>query len=225
MESNFYFNFALKVISNFLMYIGACVFMFTYAPIFYSEFLYSIDDHSNSANISIEDEVVTTKDEKKEEEDSLGIGSLAVADKNFSVVIPKIDVNAPVIEDVSMADFDEYMAALESGVAHARGTALPGEPGNMFLFAHSSLNFWQLGPYATVFNLLNKLEEGDLVVVVKDSESYLYKVKSSEVVSGWNTDPFYLETEESVLTLVTCYPPGTTVNRLVVTAEYVGERN
>ena len=227
MESNLYLNFTLKVISNFLMSLGFGIFVFTYAPISYSEMTYLFGNHTNSANITVGEDVVSTVGEETipVEDDSLGIDNLDVINNEFAIVIPKIDVNAPIVEDVSMADFDEYMTALESGVAHARGTSLPGDPGNMFLFAHSSLNFWQLGPYATVFNLLNKLEEDDLVVIVKDSKSYLYKVKTTEVVSGWNTDPFYAESDEHILTLVTCYPPGTTVNRLVVTAEYVGQQN
>ena len=61
--------------------------------------------------------------------------------------------------DVSVTDREQYFSALESGVAHALGTALPSEdPGNTYLFAHSTPNPLEIKRYAAVFTLLNKLE-------------------------------------------------------------------
>ncbi|MEA2020335.1 MAG: sortase [Patescibacteria group bacterium] len=140
----------------------------------------------------------------------------------FAVVIEKIGVNAPVIKNVPAGSKDQYMAAMRRGVAHAKGTALPGEAGNTYLFAHSSLNFWELGKYATVFNLLRKLEKGDRVSVVLDNQRFVYEVSNKEIVSGFNTTPLLRETSEPTLTLQTCHPPGTTLNRLIVTAKLTG---
>jgi sortase A len=91
----------------------------------------------------------------------------------------------------------------------------------MFLFAHSSLNFWQLGPYATVFNLLNKIEVGDNITMVYKGRPYVYRVFSTEVVAGWNTKPFDDNYTVPVITLVTCDPPGSTQNRRVVKAKLI----
>jgi sortase A len=203
------------------MIVGAGIFVFTYGPIMYSEISYRLADHGQTVIVgSVSGDVVAQP--LPSEDDSLGIDKIKAVDDNFSVVIPSIEVNAPVVADVTMVNEAEYMNALEEGVAHAVGTPYPGENGNMFLFAHSSLNFWQLGPYATVFNLLNKLKDGDLVYVVKDSKTYIYKVKKTEVVKGWDTTPFDREYEEPMLTMVTCYPPGTTLSRYVVTSTYIG---
>jgi len=111
------------------------------------------------------------------------------------------------------------MEALSRGVAHAKGTALPGEVGNVYLFAHSSLNFWQLGKYATVFNLLRKLEPGDKIVLFYEGRRYNYIVTKREIVPRFNTKPLLKRVSEPTLTLQTCYPPGTTLNRLIITAK------
>jgi sortase (surface protein transpeptidase) len=84
-------------------------------------------------------------------------------DPNFSIVIPKIAANANVIADVNPANEKEYLAALKKGVAHTLGTAYPGEGGHIFMFAHSTDYFWNVGAYNAVFYLLYKLEKGDEV--------------------------------------------------------------
>jgi len=137
----------------------------------------------------------------------------------FGIVIEKIDVNAPVIENVPVANKGAYLAALEKGVAHAQGTAKPGLPGNSYLFAHSSLDFWNYGPYSGVFNLLRKLDKGDKIVVFYKGKRYDYYVTSKEVVSGFNTTPLTRVFKEPYLTLQTCDPPGVALNRLIITAK------
>lgn len=142
------------------------------------------------------------------------------ASKDFGLVIERIGVNVPIVRDVPVWDEDAYMEALKGGVAHASSSAYPStNPGNVYLFAHASLNFWKLGQYSTVFNLLRKLEKGDKIHVFYEGEDYIYRVLSVEKVKGWDTYPLTRAVIEPVLTLQTCDPPGTTINRLVVTAE------
>ena len=141
--------------------------------------------------------------------------------RDFGVVIEKIGVNAPVIENVPPGNKTKYMSAMRRGVAHAEGTATPNQLGNTYLFAHSSLNFWELGMYATVFNLLRKVEPGDNITVFYKGTRYDYEVYGKEVVSGFNTEPLLRRAEKPILTLQTCHPPGTTLNRLIVIAKLV----
>lgn len=139
--------------------------------------------------------------------------------REFSIVIEKIGVNAPIIPDVSVVDKKSYMDALRYGVAHASFSPYPSkESGNVYLFAHASLNYMRLGKYATVFNLLRKLELKDRVHVFYHGEIYVYEVVNSEIHKGWNTYPITRSVLGPTLTLQTCSPPGTTINRLVVTA-------
>ncbi|KXK08751.1 MAG: hypothetical protein UZ21_OP11001000302 [Microgenomates bacterium OLB22] len=53
-------------------------------------------------------------------------------DTDFGIVIPKINANARIVADVDPAQKKVYLDALEHGVAHAKGTALPGENGHIF---------------------------------------------------------------------------------------------
>jgi len=139
--------------------------------------------------------------------------------KDFSIVIEKLDINAPIVKDVGVLDPESYKNALTEGVAHSSFSNYPSlNPGNVYLFAHASLNFWELGKYATVFNLIRKLEPNDLIHIFFENKMYVYKVVNTEVYQGWDTRPLTREVIQPVLTLQTCDPPGTILNRLVVTA-------
>jgi len=140
--------------------------------------------------------------------------------KDFALVIEKIGVNAPVVVDVSVTNESAYKEALKYGVAHSASSMYPSDQaGNVYIFAHSSLNFWELGKYAQTFNLLHKLAVGDTIHVFYENRDYVYKVVNKEIYSGFNTYPLTRPVVEPLLTLQTCDPPGTTFNRLVVTAK------
>jgi len=40
---------------------------------------------------------------------------------------------------------------LQKGIAHAQGSVFPGMQGNIYLFAHSTDNWWNVGRYNAVF--------------------------------------------------------------------------
>lgn len=139
----------------------------------------------------------------------------------FGIIIEKIGVNAPVVADVASSNYEEYMEALKHGVAHAKGTKKPGEVGNTYIHGHSTLNFWQMGRYATVFTLLNKIEVGDRIITFYKGKRYDYKVTKKEIFPGYDITPLLRSYDEPILTLQTCDPPGTTLNRLIVTARLI----
>lgn len=145
--------------------------------------------------------------------------NLSPVNTDFSIVIEKIGVNAPINADITVTNKDAYNNALKTGVAHASVSEYPStNPGNVYLFAHSAVDFWNLGKYAKVFNLLRKLEIGDKIHIFYEGSDYVYEVVNEEIYKGWDTYPLTRSTLEPVLTLQTCDPPGTTLNRLVVTA-------
>lgn len=148
--------------------------------------------------------------------------SLNPVNTSFSIIIEKIGVNAPIVADVSVTNTKDYIEALKYGIAHANTSNYPSKaPGNTYLFAHTSLGFWNLGKYATVFNLLHKLEAKDRIHVFYNNNVFVYEVVGKEVLNGWNTYPLVRPVIEPLITLQTCDPPGTTINRLVVTAKLV----
>lgn len=132
------------------------------------------------------------------------------------IVIDSIKVDAPISWRVINQDNDVRLA-LQKGVIHISGTALPGEQGNVFITGHSSDLLWSKGSYKTVFALLNKLVVGDEIQVKYQGTTYTYKVTGSKVVSPDETSVMN-PTKEPTLTIVTCTPVGTSLRRLVITA-------
>jgi sortase A len=139
-------------------------------------------------------------------------------DTIFGIVIPKIGANAIVIENVDPFDPAVYQYALTKGVAHAAGSAFPDQRGNVFLFSHSSVNFYEAQRYNSVFYLLDKLLNGDEITIYYQNKPFVYTVTEKKIVLP--SDIQYLKGNGvgQTLTLMTCWPAGTTFKRLLVLA-------
>ncbi|KKQ40918.1 MAG: hypothetical protein US59_C0043G0003 [Candidatus Levybacteria bacterium GW2011_GWB1_37_8] len=156
---------------------------------------------------------------------------LTPIDTVFNILIPKIGANARVFPNVDPSNPDIFLPILQQGVAHARGTFFPGQAGNIYLFAHSTDNFWDVGRYNAVFYLLKDLKEGDDVVIFYQNVRHNYIVRESKIVNP--SDVSYITNAQNgkaasgtasgepgeLLILQTCWPPGTTWQRLLVFAE------
>lgn len=143
---------------------------------------------------------------------------LGMVDESFAVRIPSLKLVSRVVENVDPWDQDAYQRALENGIAHAKGTMTPDESGSIFLFAHSSDNVWNLSRTNVPFYRLNRMSEGESIVLTYEGVDYEYRV--SEMVKVWPDQVDYLlETDEDRLILQTCYPIGTDLMRLLVIAE------
>ena len=147
---------------------------------------------------------------------------LVPKDTFFDIVIPKIGANAKVYPNISPNNEEEYLNVLQKGVAHAKGTVFPGMQGTTYLFAHSTDNWWNVGRYNAIFYLLKDVAVDDDIVVFFKDKRYNYKVGETKIVDG--DDVSYLADAQSgpeQLVLQTCWPPGTTIKRLVVIAKPV----
>lgn len=147
--------------------------------------------------------------------------SFLAPDPAFSIVIPKISAQAKVFPNVSPADKNEYLPVLKQGVAHARGTALPGQIGNIYLFAHSTDSPLNIARYNAVFYGLKDLEQGDQIVIFFEGRLHLYRVTEKKIVPASDVSYFEPQDKEEILILQTCWPPGTTLDRLLVFAKKV----
>jgi LPXTG-site transpeptidase (sortase) family protein len=140
-----------------------------------------------------------------------------------TISIPKIGVQAPVQYDVKGLYDSDVQPALENGVVRYNfpGNVYPGQKGNYVLIGHSSNNVFNPGKYNYIFVNLNKLVIDDIIVVNYEGVRYTYKVTATEVVSP--TEFKYIDdpTDESVITLMTCAPPGTNRSRLFVRAKQI----
>jgi sortase A len=142
-------------------------------------------------------------------------------DTSFDILIPKLGANAKVFPNIDASDPNQFLPILKEGVAHAKGSVFPGMKGNIYLFAHSTDNFWDVGRYNAVFYLLKDLNPGDDVVIFFQNKRYNYVVTGSKVIDP--TDVSYIvdaqNKNEETLILQTCWPPGTTCKRWIVFAK------
>ena len=136
----------------------------------------------------------------------------------FTIDIPKIEARAYVTANVDAGDKGEYKKVLKTGIAHAKGTLLPGMGGGITLFAHSTDVLANVGRFNAVFYELDELKDGDEVIVWFLGEKYRYIVSGSRVVPPSDVVVFKQSKDQEKLFLVTCTPRGTTKNRLVVEA-------
>jgi LPXTG-site transpeptidase (sortase) family protein len=144
---------------------------------------------------------------------------LEATDTKFSILIPKIGANARIYANVDPADDTGFKPILAKGIAHAKGSVFPGMPGNTYLFAHSTDNWWNVGRYNAVFYLLKELKAGDEIVVFFEHQRHDYAVENTVIKDADDTE-FLKKAQEGPerLVLQTCWPPGTTWKRLYVVA-------
>lgn len=139
------------------------------------------------------------------------------------LIIPKINVDVP-IDFAATPDNDSQMAAMSNGVAFfgiPGANSKPGQIGNMPISGHSSNDFIDQGQYKFIFARLEALKPGDTIYLNYESKRYVYAVTKREVVKPSDIGKLVYETDKPVLTLITCTPLGTAINRLLVTAEQI----
>jgi LPXTG-site transpeptidase (sortase) family protein len=133
--------------------------------------------------------------------------------------IPIIGVQAPIIWSET-DDKNVLQKNLLLGIVHFPETAKPGENGNGVYIGHSSNYWWEKSDYNTVFGLLEKLENGDNIVLNYNGQAYKYQVTANKIVA--KDDPeIFSNTPQSEITLVTCWPRGTNLKNFYVRADLV----
>lgn len=117
--------------------------------------------------------------------------------------IPKINQDVPVVEG-------DGWEQLKKGVGHYIRSANPGEVGNVVLSAHNDI-------HGEIFRDLDQLDEGDLVILFSERQSYTYVVTDVLIVEPTQVE-FLESTNESTTTLISCYPYLVDNKRIVVRA-------
>jgi len=139
------------------------------------------------------------------------------SDPNFSIIIPKINASAPLVDNVDPWSETEYLEALSKGVAIAKGFAKPGEDQTTFIFAHSSDSPWRIASYNTIFFRLGELKIGDLIEINYGGQKYQYAVSYSIDVWPHEVEAITKQKGQKLI-LQTCTPAGTSLKRLLVFA-------
>lgn len=137
------------------------------------------------------------------------------------IEIPKLQVNESVSLNIDPNKASLYVPALKEGVAHALGSALPGEEKMIYIFGHSTSGIWNVEAYNAVFYQIKDLSFGDEIILHWQDEELIYRVIGQEVVVEDDVAYVNQRQDQDILLLQTCWPPGTTWQRLFVTAEPV----
>lgn len=107
---------------------------------------------------------------------------------------------------------------LQRGVGHYVDSALPGEVGNFAMAGHRTT-------YGKPFNQVDKLAEGDVVLVETGDTYYVYRVTGHQIVPPTQVsvllpvpDEPDAEATEATLTMTSCHPEFSARERYVVHA-------
>lgn len=128
------------------------------------------------------------------------------------VVLPSIKVDAKVIEvGWELVEQGGQQVAVwqvaEYAVGQHRGSANPGEGGNVVLAGH-------VGGFGQVFRDLYYVRPGEPVILYSDGRQFLYTVKERLVVTEEGAPPeqraenakLIAPTDSEVVTMITCWP-------------------
>lgn len=225
MSKRFKIVLLVRFFGYFIFFTGLLSFIFILGPLVQAEVGYRIDK-IRGVKRTISNVITSETVSEGEEEVSFGSvttseNTIIPASTQYGIVIEKINANAKVVPGVHPGNEREYVAALQNGVAEALGSTPPGQPGNLYLFSHSTDAPWNIIRFNAVFYLLRELERGDRVVIFYQNRRYDYIVFDKTIAKPEDVSYLTNRYDEPVLTLQTCDPPGTLLNRLVIRAKLV----
>lgn len=121
------------------------------------------------------------------------------------VEIPVIEVNLPIYHTVAES-------SLQKGAGHMPGTSLPigGKSTHTVISAHSGMSG------ARMFTDLDKLQEGDLILLHVLGNTLAYAADTITVTDPADIEAIEIRQDEDLVTLVTCAPYGVNTHRLLV---------
>lgn len=152
--------------------------------------------------------------------DNLDPSSLITAGQEFKITIPKIDLVSDISPYVDLSKELEYKSELvNTGVAHAKDSYLPGEGGPVFLFAHSTDTIFNIARFNAKFFYAKDLKQGDAIEIDFKGKKYNYLIDHSVIVSPEDVET--VRQTPADLILMTCTPPGTDWQRLLIFAKQV----
>jgi len=134
--------------------------------------------------------------------------------KEYLLNIPKLNIK----EARVIVGSDD----LSKSLIHYLPKNMPGEPGNVAIFGHSTLpQIYRPNDYKSIFTFLPSLTKGDKIFIKVNDLIYQYEVFEMFVVEPTEISVLEQQFDASYLTLITCVPPGTYWKRLVVKAKLV----
>ena len=145
-----------------------------------------------------------------------------VSDTN-KLIITKLNIDVPVHFGISN-DTHTVNKAMENGVAHFMvpgASAYPGQVGNTVITGHSAGDIYSSNQYKFIFSGLERLVEGDLIYIDYNKVRYTYRMTGRKTVEPSDVASLKYDGDKKILTLITCWPLGTSRYRLLIFAEQI----
>jgi LPXTG-site transpeptidase (sortase) family protein len=143
------------------------------------------------------------------------------------IIIPRIGKNVPLIDvknrTISWQNElnDIFMDELKNGVVRYPGSAKPGDIWTTFIFWHSSNFPWMKWDYNDVFATLDNIVYWDEIIVYYEQKKYTYIIREKHVITPGDVSVLKRKKGINEISIMTCWPIWTTLNRLIVTWELV----
>jgi len=174
----------------------------------------------------IDTKLSISKLKKKEDNKEIEL-NIKITPYDNRVIIPKIWKNIPLI-DIKNRNIswekelnNIFAKELENWIIRYPSSSKPWENGTSFIFGHSSNYPWIKWDYNDVFATLDNVSYWDEIIVYYWQKKYTYKIKEKKVISPWDVSVLKRNKNKSEITLMTCRPVWTTLNRLIVTWELI----
>lgn len=126
------------------------------------------------------------------------------------ITISKLKLELPILEGATQSN-------MKNAAAHVTGTATLGEAGNAAIAAHRAHKTGRL------FNRLNELTYGDEIIIKTDGRELIYRVDQISIVEPTDVSVLEGDSDEQIITLITCDPLYEATHRLIVQAELVSD--
>jgi len=136
------------------------------------------------------------------------VDELLEGDPMGRIVIPKLHLDAIVVEGVDLGD-------LKKGPGHYPDTPLPGQDGNAAIAGHRTT-------YGAPFGNVDQLDNGDEILVTTVQGKFTYEVADKQVVAP-NQVEVLDDYGDNRLTLTSCEPKYSARRRIIIVAMLKGK--
>lgn len=187
-------------------------FVFSLLIINWSEISWIFDWHVIKR---VSEEIIVSSKDKE-------LGREAIGEIN-RLVISSLDIEAPLRTPSDGSDI-VLLEELDLGVVHYPYSAEPGAIGKTVILGHSAPIGYPDIKFDRVFSELGELKPGDEIKIYYNERLFSYIVDNVQTMSIDEYNHFLLEsTEEHILILSTCYPPGRNWQRWVISSHLLTE--
>jgi|TARA_Y100000310_G_scaffold345163_1_gene462304 LPXTG-site transpeptidase (sortase) family protein len=149
----------------------------------------------------------------------------------WSITIPSLGIRAPVLlpsmKNWTARAWDLLEEQMQIGLNHGAvaypHSSGPGRKGNLIIAGHSSppTESAAASEFGNLFEKLPGIQVGDEISIVTAGSPITYRVEEKTIVSPQMTSILEQQYDESILKLITCYPVGTTRDRMIVLAKRI----